>query len=69
MKLKFVDQPYQTDAVNSICDIFDGSEAKDSLFTIDARQGIAMDFDQEGVTYFLGHANKLTISDSDMLDK
>ena len=35
MKLKFVDQPYQTDAVNAICDIFDGCEVKDSLFTIE----------------------------------
>lgn len=31
MKLKFTDQPYQTDAVNSICDIFEGSEIKDSF--------------------------------------
>ena len=35
MKLKFVDQPYQTDAVNAICDIFDGCEVKDSLFTVE----------------------------------
>ena len=34
MKLKFVDQPYQNDAVNAICDIFNGCEAKDSIFTI-----------------------------------
>ena len=33
MKLKFIDQPYQTDAVNAICDIFEGCEIKDSLFT------------------------------------
>ena len=26
MKLKFIDQPYQTDAVNAICDIFEGCE-------------------------------------------
>ena len=35
MKLKYVDQAYQTDAVNAICDIFEGCEVKDSLFTID----------------------------------
>lgn len=28
MKLKFVDQQYQTDAVNAICNIFQGSEIK-----------------------------------------
>ncbi len=68
MKLKFIDQPYQSDAVNSICDIFDGCEVKDSLFTIDASQGIAMDFHQEGVSYFLGHGNKISIDDSVLLD-
>lgn len=31
MKLKFTDQPYQTDAVNSISDIFEVSEIKDSF--------------------------------------
>lgn len=31
MKLKFIDQPYQTDAVNAICDIFEGCEIKDSF--------------------------------------
>lgn len=39
MKLKFVDQLYQTDAVNAICDIFDGCEVKDSLFTIESNKG------------------------------
>lgn len=38
MKLKFIDQPYQTDAVNAICDIFEGCEIKDSLFTIEVNQ-------------------------------
>ena len=28
MKLKFIEQQYQTDAVNAICDIFDGCEVK-----------------------------------------
>lgn len=68
MKLKFIDQPYQSNAVNSICNIFDGCEVKDSLFTIDASQGLAMTFQQEGIDYFLGHANKITIDDSKMLD-
>ena len=34
MKLKFIEQQYQTDAVNSIVDIFDGCQEKESLFTI-----------------------------------
>ena len=69
MKLKFTDQPYQTDAVNSICDIFEGCEVKDSLFTIDVSQNEEqMSFQGEGISYFLGHANKLSIDDSQMLD-
>ena len=35
MKLKFIEQQYQTDAVNSIIDIFEGCQRKDSLFTVD----------------------------------
>ena len=61
MKLKFVDQPYQTDAVNAICDIFDGCEVKDSLFTIEVDNRNKLDFDTEGVDYFIGHSNKLSI--------
>ena len=63
MKLKFVDQPYQTEAVNSICDIFDGCELKDSLFTIDISQDLPMNeyIETEGVSYLLGHSNKLSI--------
>ena len=45
MKLKFVDQPYQTDAVNAICDIFDGCEVKDSLFTIEVDNHNKLNFD------------------------
>lgn len=82
MKLKFVDQPYQTDAVNAICDIFEGCEVKDSLFTIDvsrAEQQLSfketekygeqqLSLDGEGMSYFLGHANKLSIDNYRMLD-
>lgn len=69
MKLKFVDQSYQTDAVNAICDIFEGCEVKDSIFTIDANQDTAqLSFEGEGVSYFLGHANKLGIDDFQLLD-
>ena len=68
MKLKFVDQPYQTDAVNAICDIFDGCEVKDSLFTIEVDNHNKLNFDTEGVDYFIGHSNKLSIDDFTMLD-
>lgn len=72
MKLKYIDQPYQTDAVNAICDIFEGCEVKDSIFTIDASQSLGPMKEYlsplEGVTYFLGHANKLSIDDFHMLD-
>ena len=57
MKLKFIDQPYQTDAVNAICDIFEGCEIKDSLFTIEVNQKNELDLDGEGVSYFVGHSN------------
>lgn len=68
MKLKFVDQPYQNDAVNSICDIFEGCEVKDSLFTIDISQGLDMGLEGENVSYQLGHANKMLIDDTTMLN-
>ena len=71
MKLKFVDQQYQTDAVNSICDIFDGAVMKDSVFTIDYSSGIedGIGVEGEGVSYFLGHSNKKNaISDQRMLE-
>ena len=68
MKLKFIEQQYQTDAVNAICDVFDGCEIKDSLFTIDASQDTGMVLGQEGYDYFIGHANKLGIGDDVILD-
>lgn len=76
MKLKFVDQPYQTDAVNAICDIFDGSEVKDSLFTIENnRNKKYSSFEQSGLgltgdnfDYYIGHSNKVSIDDFTMLE-
>ena len=68
MKLKFVDQPYQTDAVNSICDIFDGCEVKDSLFTIDVSSSNTGFLTGEGYDYFIGHSNKLGIDEIKMLE-
>lgn len=72
MKLKFVDQQYQTDAVNSIVDIFEGCEVKKSLFTIDYSDSKYYNKDfgitGEGVSYFTGHANKASIDDFTMLE-
>ena len=69
MKLKFVDQQYQTDAVNAICDIFEGCEVKDSLFTIEVNSPNQLSYDSsEGVDYFIGHSNKLTINNFVMLE-
>ena len=76
MKLKFVDQPYQTDAVNAICDIFDGSEVKDSLFTVENNQNKkyssfeqkAIGFTDDSYDYYIGHSNKLSIDDYTMLE-
>ena len=70
MKLKFVDQQYQTDAVNSIVNIFEGCEIKNSLFTIDISQNknYAQTLEGEGISYFTGHANKISIDDFTMLE-
>ena len=70
MKLKFVDQPYQTEAVNAICDIFEGCEVKDSLFTIDqsTKYEGTLIAEDETFLYSLGHGNRLSIDDYRMLD-
>lgn len=71
MKLKFIEQQYQTDAVNAICDIFEGCEIKDSLFTIELANTRELesikDQDIEDITYSIGHSNKVSISDEEML--
>jgi type III restriction enzyme len=71
MKLKFVDQQYQTDAVSSIVNIFEGSKIKDSLFTIDISKGLTNSIDLRlegiGVTYELGYANKLMLDNAELL--
>ena len=72
MKLKFIDQQYQTDAVESIVNIFEGSKVKDSLFTIDISQGLTelteSRVEGAGVTYELGYANKLHLDNSELLE-
>lgn len=71
MKLKFIDQEYQTDAVNAIVDIFDGAKIKESIFTIDISntKEYNPDFVEtvEGMKYELGYANKLSLDDYELL--
>lgn len=69
MKLKFVDQEFQTNAVNSIVDIFEGAENKDSVFTIDISQDKKYSdlLEGEGQTYNLGYGNKLSLDDFELL--
>jgi type III restriction enzyme len=72
MKLKFIDQQYQTDAVQSIVNIFDGSRIKDSLFTIDISKGLTIldgsRLEGLGVSYELGYSNKLMLGDTELLE-
>lgn len=62
IKLKFVEQEYQTDAVNAIVDIFDGCEQKESLFTISKASM------ESGLYDEYGYSNKLTISQDQILE-
>lgn len=62
IKLKFVEQDYQTDAVNAVVDIFDGCERKESLFTI-AKSSLDTGFLDQ-----YGYSNKLTISPDQILE-
>ena len=68
MKLKFIDQKYQTDAVNAICDIFEGCEVKDSLFTIEDIQTTWLEVANIEDDYYIGHSNKNSIDDFTMLE-
>ena len=70
MKLKFIDQPYQNDAVNAICDIFDGQEIQDSIFTIDKSVDVKTQKIIGGAlfeSYELGHSNRLNLDDQTIL--
>ena len=68
MKLKFIEQQYQTDAVNSIVDIFEGCQVKESLFTIDISKGLNLDIQGKGVSYELGYSNKCSIGEIEILE-
>lgn len=71
MKLKFIKQQYQSDAVDAICNIFEGCQSKESLFTIDLRADLSYNIHSglkgKGITYDLGYSNKITIDDYRML--
>ena len=72
MKLKFIEQKYQTDAVNSIVNIFEGCQEKESLFTVDISKDKRYSdlLEGEGVSYNIGHSNEkiLSISEAQMLE-
>jgi type III restriction enzyme len=74
MKLKFIDQPFQSDAVNSVVDIFKGTSKKNSIFTIEVSQGLRTSdlisvFEQNttGVDRFQGYGNKLDLTPNELL--
>lgn len=62
IKLKFVEQDYQKEAVDSIADLFDGCEIKESIFTIVSSQNSGALFDD------YGYSNKLTISEDQVFE-
>ncbi|MGL4382709.1 MAG: hypothetical protein ACRCTA_03230, partial [Bacilli bacterium] len=61
MKIKFTEQQYQLDAINSICDIFDGSQVKNSLFTIELKAKGYVKSNIEELDYIVGHSNRIGI--------
>jgi len=72
MEFKYEIQQYQTDAVNSIVRIFDGSVKKSSLFTIDISKSSTkeerLDLQGEDISYLKGYSNKLTITNVELME-
>jgi len=72
MDFKYEIQQYQTDAVNSIVRIFDGSVKKSSLFTIDITKDNdkeeRLDLRGEDISYLKGYSNKLTITNVEIME-
>lgn len=72
MKLQFNIQQFQSDAVKSITDIFDGASIKNSEFTIDISQDKGendqLDIGNQEVNYAIGLANKLNLTDDDLFE-
>ena len=62
MKLKFKNQKFQTDAVNSVADLFIGQEKAKMTFSIDSNVG---NFDL--IMSEFGIGNKLEISQDDLI--
>ena len=74
MKLKFIDQPFQEDAVNSVIDVFKGTTKKKSSFTIDTSKGISTSdlvtiFGEKTaeVDFTYGFGNKLDLTPNELL--
>lgn len=72
MKLQFNIQQFQSDAVKSITDIFDGASIKNSEFTIDISQDKGendqLNIGNQEVNYAIGLANKLNLTDDDLFE-
>ena len=73
MKLKFIDQPFQEDAVNSVIDVFKGTTKKKSSFTIDTSKGISTSdlvtiFGEKTaeVDFTYGYGNKLDLTPNEL---
>ena len=62
MKIKFYDNlDYQTDAINSIVDIFKGQEATHTLFGIKTQDIVGTEQTETGI------GNRLTLSEDELL--
>lgn len=65
MKFKFINQDFQTDAVNSVCDLFCGQEKRNSMFSV--IQEIQPDGQQTLISNEYGYGNALLIDDETIL--
>ena len=61
MKLKFKQQDFQTDAVNAVCDLFDGQKASHAVFGLDSNE------DQLSCQGEFGFGNRLLLTDDELL--
>jgi len=62
MKLEFIEQQYQVDAVNATADIFEGCAAKDSLFTIRKKEDSGKLLDE------IGYGNACSLGEAEILE-
>ena len=67
MKLRFKEQQYQIDAVNAICDIFDGQPKKSLIKNIFDREIQKSGLIEEEIIYNTFVNPKLLLSDKEIL--